>query len=152
MTDATVTSAVPADATHHAVVGFDGSANSAAALEWAFDHVTRLGGGTIKIVMSWGYAPAVGANKIRMRAYDRCAPCGGAHKETLEWSGLSRARSRCSAPLNFSALCRAWLTIHSGKISSDCEKSWPRGQVHLFLDQPEHNSSHSENRSTFFRL
>jgi hypothetical protein len=31
-----------------------------------------------------GYAPAVGANRIRMRAYDRCAPCGGAHEETPE--------------------------------------------------------------------
>jgi len=28
------------------------------------------------------YAPAVGANRISMRAYDRCAPCGGAHEET----------------------------------------------------------------------
>ncbi|MFN8051579.1 MAG: universal stress protein [Acidimicrobiales bacterium] len=44
--------------THHAVVGFDGSANSAAALQWAFDHVRRLGGGTIKVVMSWSYAPS----------------------------------------------------------------------------------------------
>ena len=31
-----------------------------------------------------GYAPAVGANRIRMRVYDRWAPCGGAHKETPE--------------------------------------------------------------------
>lgn len=47
--------------THHAVVGFDGSENSAAALQWAFDHVQRLGGGTIKVVMAWNYAPtAVG--------------------------------------------------------------------------------------------
>jgi len=42
---------------HHAVVGFDGSANSTAALHWAFDHVQRLGGGTIKVVMAWNYAP-----------------------------------------------------------------------------------------------
>lgn len=47
--------------THHAVVGYDGSENSSAALAWAFDHVQRLGGGTIKVVMSWSYAPtAVG--------------------------------------------------------------------------------------------
>lgn len=47
--------------THHAVVGFDGSENSTAALQWAFDHVQRLGGGTIKVVMAWSYAPtAVG--------------------------------------------------------------------------------------------
>ena len=52
MTDAT---------THHAVVGFDGSENSSAALQWAFDHVQRLGGGSVKVVMVWNYAPtAVG--------------------------------------------------------------------------------------------
>ena len=28
--------------------------------------------------------PAAGANRIRMRAYDRCAPCGGAHEDLLE--------------------------------------------------------------------
>lgn len=55
MTDAQTSS------THHAVVGFDGSENSSAALQWAFDHVVRLGGGTIKVVMVWNYAPtAVG--------------------------------------------------------------------------------------------
>lgn len=46
---------------HHAVVGFDGSSNSIAALEWAMHHVERLGGGDIKVVMSWNFAPtAVG--------------------------------------------------------------------------------------------
>jgi nucleotide-binding universal stress UspA family protein len=46
---------------HHAVVGFDGSENSTAALQWAFDHVDRLGGGSVKVVMVWNYAPtAVG--------------------------------------------------------------------------------------------
>ena len=34
-----------------------------------------------------GYAPAVGANRIRMRAYDRCAPWGGAHEETFKGYG-----------------------------------------------------------------
>lgn len=43
---------------HHAVVGFDGSANSIAALEWAMQYVQRLGGGDIKVVMSWNFAPA----------------------------------------------------------------------------------------------
>ena len=43
--------------THQAVVGYDGSANSTAALAWAMNHVSRLGGGTIKVVMSWNYAP-----------------------------------------------------------------------------------------------
>lgn len=46
---------------HHAVVGFDGSANSIAALDWAMRYVERLGGGDIKVVMSWNFAPtAVG--------------------------------------------------------------------------------------------
>ncbi|MBX7068182.1 MAG: universal stress protein [Microthrixaceae bacterium] len=50
---------------HHAVVGFDGSENSTAALQWAFDHVRRLGGGDIKVVMAWNYAPtAVGGYGI----------------------------------------------------------------------------------------
>jgi len=49
------------NASHHAVVGFDGSENSAAALQWTFDHLQRLGGGTVKVVMVWNYAPtAVG--------------------------------------------------------------------------------------------
>lgn len=43
---------------HEAVVGFDGSPNATAALEWAFQHVRRLGGGSVKVVMSWNYAPA----------------------------------------------------------------------------------------------
>ena len=42
---------------HHAVVGFDGSENSSAALQWAIEHVQRLGGGSIKVVMAWSYAP-----------------------------------------------------------------------------------------------
>ncbi|MEZ5321103.1 MAG: universal stress protein [Microthrixaceae bacterium] len=47
--------------THRAIVGFDGSENSLAALDWAMTHVQRLGGGVIKVVMSWAYAPtAVG--------------------------------------------------------------------------------------------
>lgn len=48
----------PQVSTHHAVVGFDGSENSTAALHWALDHVRRLGGGTLKVVTSWNYAPA----------------------------------------------------------------------------------------------
>lgn len=43
---------------HHAVVGYDGSGNSVAALNWAFDYVQRLGGGSVKVVLSWNYAPA----------------------------------------------------------------------------------------------
>jgi len=32
-----------------------------------------------------GYAPEVGANRIRTSAYEnRCVPGGGAHEETLE--------------------------------------------------------------------
>lgn len=51
----------PSDTIHQAVVGFDGSENSVAALRWAFDHVKQLGGGTVKVVMAWNYAPtAVG--------------------------------------------------------------------------------------------
>ena len=44
-----------------AVVGVDGSANSRSALQWAVDHVAGRGGGTIRAVMSWTYAPVAAA-------------------------------------------------------------------------------------------
>ena len=44
-----------------AVVGVDGSANSRSALGWALDHVAAHGGGTIRLVMSWTYAPVAAA-------------------------------------------------------------------------------------------
>lgn len=33
--------------------------------------------------------PRVGANRIRMRAYSGCVPCGGAHGKTLQQASLS---------------------------------------------------------------
>lgn len=54
MTDAT------SSAAHRAVVGFDGSANSVSALEWALDFVSRSGGGTVVAVMSWTFSPTAG--------------------------------------------------------------------------------------------
>lgn len=44
-----------------AIVGIDGSANSRAALAWALDHVHRCGGGEVRAVMTWTYAPAAAA-------------------------------------------------------------------------------------------
>lgn len=44
-----------------AVVGVDGSANSRSALLWAIDHVAGRGGGVVRVIMSWTYAPVAAA-------------------------------------------------------------------------------------------
>ncbi len=45
----------------NAVVGVDGSENSRAALNWALHHVAGHGGGSVRAVMSWTYAPVAAA-------------------------------------------------------------------------------------------
>jgi nucleotide-binding universal stress UspA family protein len=44
---------------HQVVVGLDGSANSAAAVAWALDYLDRSGGGELRVVMTWNYAPTL---------------------------------------------------------------------------------------------
>ncbi|HBX79263.1 MAG TPA: universal stress protein [Acidimicrobiaceae bacterium] len=43
------------------VVGIDGSSNSRAALDWAFEEASLRGGGTVTAVMAWTYAPTAAA-------------------------------------------------------------------------------------------